>query len=103
MIRYVTYPAAERAYRTSLPKLGETQLVNVADGVTVANLCAQHGFPSRERPCALDYDALTACLRALSGPVQMPRIGCGIAGGEWSKVAAILEAAGLDITVVDLP
>jgi hypothetical protein len=99
------YPAAERAYRTTLPKLGETQIVNVEPDVWVANMCAQRGFPSRDRPCALDYGALAACLRGLPVDIaiQMPRIGCGIAGGEWARVAEIVEASGLDVTVIDLP
>lgn len=99
------YPAAERAYRNTIPPLGTTQLVTVADGVTVANLCAQRGFPSSERPCALDYAALVLCLRELptDALIQMPRIGCGIAGGSWDRVSDILDATGLDILVIDLP
>jgi hypothetical protein len=36
----------------------------------------------------------------------MPRIGCGLAGGEWSQVeaviAATLLAGGIDVFVFDL-
>jgi hypothetical protein len=35
----------------------------------------------------------------------MPRIGCGLAGGEWSKVEPLIEehlcGAGLAVTVYD--
>ncbi len=33
----------------------------------------------------------------------MPRIGCGLAGGQWSVVSAIIadELAGIPITVYD--
>lgn len=104
------YPAAERAYRREVPSLGAVQWVEVEPGaVWVANLCAQRGFATRERPCALDYDALAKCLAALvhvaaGATVQMPRIGCGLAGGEWSRVEALIEAAGLaKVVVLDLP
>ncbi len=94
-------------------RLSETQFVAVGDGITVANMCAQQGFPSRHRPCALDYYALRNCLRAVrryalavGASVHMPRIGCGIAGGEWSLVELIvrdiLVESGVLVTVYDL-
>jgi hypothetical protein len=39
--------------------------------------------------------------------VHMPRIGCGLAGGEWGRVESIVRdtlcAEGIEVTVYDLP
>lgn len=105
------WPRAEAAYRSRRAILGDAQLVAVGPSVWVANLCAQRGLPTRERPLALDYDALSLALRDLADhaagvPVQMPRIGCGIAGGAWERVERIVEAElcarGIAVTVIDL-
>jgi hypothetical protein len=91
--------------------LGSVQLVEVEDGLYVANLIAQNGFPSREFPCALDYAALSRCLRTLveiagsDWSFHMPRIGCGIAGGSWADVEAVLRVQLSErmVVVYDLP
>lgn len=94
--------------------LGEVQIVRITDDLFVCNMIAQRGFPTATDRCALDYEALAACLDNLSralrrsglpATIHMPRIGCGIAGGEWSKVEAIIEdrLSTYDVTVYDLP
>lgn len=94
-------------------RLSEVQFVEVGDGIEVANMLAQRGFPSRDRVCALDYYALRNCLKAvvaraltIGATVHMPRIGCGIAGGEWNLVEQVIcedvIRAGVDVTVYDL-
>jgi O-acetyl-ADP-ribose deacetylase (regulator of RNase III) len=57
----------------------------------------------------VDYDAVRRCLRWVAATfpgkrVGMPRIGCGLAGGDWRIVEAIMdeETRGLDATVVEL-
>ena len=101
----------EIAYRRANPTMGAVQIVNVAPGLMIVNMVAQHGFPSLSRRCALDYEALTECLHKVAAfceahraSVHMPRIGCGIAGGEWARVEAIiLDTLGaIDVTVYDL-
>ncbi len=91
-------------------KLGETQFVALEDGkVIVANMVAQDGFGSPGR-IPLQYDALELCLDAVARkakemklPVQMPRIGCGLAGGSWDKVEPIVARSlyGVDVVVFD--
>lgn len=103
--------------------LGETQLVaafhdpvDPRGNTYIANMLAQDGFPTRQRPVAVDYDALEACLESLEslahlhgGPskvtIHMPRIGCGIGGGDWDKVELRIQKAleSYRITVYDLP
>lgn len=95
-------------------RLGVIQCVKVEPDVDVVNMIAQRRFPTSEKPCALDYRALHHCLQTLAvtyesmdASIHMPRIGCGIAGGEWAKiehlVSETLSKAGFPVTVYDLP
>lgn len=104
----------EREYLSSKPELGMVQVVEVELGLYVANMCAQNGFPTRARPVAVDYEALGTCLdylaeksRRLGASIACPRIGCGIGGGRWATVEALLTqrlvARGVGVTVYDLP
>jgi hypothetical protein len=62
---------------------------------------------------AIRYDALAQCLSKLAGQIDegtiihMPRIGCGLAGGNWDQIEPLLEEhlvmAGFDVRVHDLP
>lgn len=80
-------------------RLGAIQLVDVAPSLKVANMIAQHGIrPSAGVP-PIRYDALRECLVSLAdqaaelgATVHMPRIGCGLAGGSWDEVEAIIVA-----------
>lgn len=109
-------------------KLGTAQLIQVAPkphSLWVANLIAQRGIRRRPTdPVALDYEALEAALdvmawvaavplRATSEPrqpatIHMPRIGAGLAGGDWGRieqlvVARLVEHSRLTVLVYDLP
>ena len=55
----------------------------------------------------LSYEALTLCLRKINHKfkgkhIGLPQIGCGLAGGDWEKVKAIIqkELVDCDATVV---
>jgi O-acetyl-ADP-ribose deacetylase (regulator of RNase III) len=113
------YPAAEQACRQwaaggtpDAPefRLGAVQFVEVVPQLWVANVLAQQGFKSAENPVPLDYAALETGLRAVrvfaeqhSAAVHMPRIGSGLAGGSWERVARIVEECvqGTSVTVYD--
>ena len=111
----------ERSYRNSfrrraIPILGEIQLVPVEDDITVVNMIAQRGIrPSKGGP-PIRYPALEGCLGKVakhikeSGKpisVHMPRIGAGLAGGDWEKIEQIIKdqlvSQGIEVTVYDLP
>jgi hypothetical protein len=89
------------------------QLIQVDDQLSVANMVAQHGYVSRANPVAIRYDALAQCLAKLAGQleqgtvVHMPRIGCGLAGGNWDQIEPLLNEhlamAGFDVRVHELP
>ncbi|MFF2191454.1 macro domain-containing protein [Streptomyces sp. NPDC058157] len=92
--------------------LGAVRLVRVRPDTWVANMIGQRGIRSGSSGVPIRYDALERCLTALAGhalelgaSVHMPRIGCGLAGGKWSRVepliSAALSAKGVAVTVYD--
>jgi O-acetyl-ADP-ribose deacetylase (regulator of RNase III) len=105
------WPQPERAYRALIdPKLTVVQLVRVETDIVVANMIAQDGFGEGDMP-PIRYEALESCLMKVGieaertdASVHMPRIGCGLAGGSWGRVSAILEStlAGINVVVYDL-
>lgn len=108
------YRAWYRAREINDFKLGSVQMIAVADGLWVANVIGQHGIgPASDGSPPVRYEAIEVGLQALaelarteSARVHMPRIGCGLAGGEWSELEPIigrtLLPAGIDTTVYDL-
>ena len=110
---------AETAYRSwyheneDIPfELGQVQFVQSHGEVRVANMIAQHGIFIKDDLPPIRYGALQACLYkvacdalATGASVHMPRIGCGLAGGEWSKVERVIEATlgdkGVSVYVYD--
>jgi O-acetyl-ADP-ribose deacetylase (regulator of RNase III) len=108
------YP--ERMYRAEKRhKLGDVQFIQVEDDIVVANMVAQHsvGFAGNVPP--IRYAALRECLIKVADfckkseaiaktSIHMPRIGCGLAGGKWEEVEAIVNEtlANIPVTVYDL-
>ena len=91
--------------------LGRTRLVGVSDGLWVANMVAQRDIRTRGGVPPIRYDALEAALAELhdaapaEASIHMPRIGCGLAGGTWDRVGALVEdtlvARGRSVHVYD--
>lgn len=93
-------------------RLGAVQVVKVEPAIAIANMVAQHGLgPSGGVP-PIRYDALRECLgtlaqqaTSLAASVHMPRIGCGLAGGTWPEVEALIDetlvAAAVPVHVYD--
>jgi len=92
----------EQMYR-SIPiselKLGTVQFVVVEDDIIVANMIAQHGYrnDNNGKP-PIRYGALADALREvnkmaleLNATIHMPRIGSGLAGGEWTIIELLIE------------
>jgi O-acetyl-ADP-ribose deacetylase (regulator of RNase III) len=113
------FPEVERAYRSwcseeySTIELGMVQFVAVGDDLLVANLIGQHGVVGPKNPVPIDYWAIAVGLgkvarRCLSvnASLHMPRMGAGLAGGDWSKIATlviwIVVAQNIPVTVYDL-
>lgn len=109
---------AEHGNEKFAAMLGATQLVPVMHNVWVANIIGQDGIrPSKDGTPPIRYEALTYGFNiigkfAVEHPerevsVHMPRIGCGLAGGNWDQIEPLLEecflARKVAVTVYDLP
>lgn len=78
-------------------RLGNLELVQVTPDIRICNMIAQDGFVTRYRKRAVDYKALETCLKKISDHVSkdniimMPRIGCGLGGGNWKEIEEIIN------------
>ncbi|MFF8880262.1 macro domain-containing protein [Streptomyces flaveolus] len=113
------WPQPEAAYRawhrdraSNDFGLGAAQLVRVEPYVWVANMIGQHGIRTGSKGVPVRYEAIDTALGRLAGraaelnaSVHMPRIGCGLAGGKWSRVEPLvterLTRQGISVTVYD--
>lgn len=124
----------ERCYlaKYKMMQLGDIQLVTVEPNIIVCNLIGQHGIRSNSKRfefengmmvmkknniqnqanIPLRYDALELGFRKLRQQfgkrnditIHMPKIGCGLAGGDWRIVSSIIERVfeGIDVFVYEL-
>ncbi|MFF4287678.1 Appr-1-p processing protein [Streptomyces sp. NPDC001633] len=113
------WPEPEAAYRRWHREragndfgLGAAQFVQVADRLWVANVVGQRGIRTGSKGVPVRYEAIDAGLgrvadraEELGASVHMPRIGCGLAGGKWSRVEPLiaerLTRRGIPVTVYD--
>lgn len=82
-------------------KLGEVQFVQVEPDLWVANLIGQHGVHRQGNQGSappIRYDAIRKGLEKVrdfalehEASVHMPRIGAGLAGGDWEKICTITQ------------
>ncbi|MEU6763080.1 macro domain-containing protein [Streptomyces sp. NPDC046853] len=113
------WPEPEAAYRRWHRErakndfgLGAVQFVEVDQYIWVANMIGQHGMRTGSKGVPVRYEAIDTALAALAdkaveleASVHMPRIGCGLAGGKWSRVEPLiarrLVERGVAVTVYD--
>lgn len=106
------YRAWHRARAANDFGLGAVQLVRVERYVWVANMVGQRGTRTGSKGVPVRYEAIDTALGLLAdraaelgASVHMPRIGCGLAGGKWSRVEPLvterLVRRGIAVTVYD--
>ncbi|MEV5604140.1 macro domain-containing protein [Streptomyces sp. NPDC052299] len=113
------WPEPEAAYRSWHREragndfgLGAVQFVQVSPFTWVANLVGQRGMRRGSKGAPVRYEAIDTGLAAvadraleLGASLHMPRIGCGLAGGTWTRIEPLIEsrlsARGLSVTVYD--
>ena len=96
-------------YEAGLLHLGRVVFTPVGEELWVASLVGQESY-GRQR-VQTDYAALQTGLKAvrrfsrLSGlQVFVPKgLGCGLAGGDWARVSALLESTLPECVVLYLP
>ena len=93
--------------------LGEIQTVQVELDTYVVNMVAQHDIVADATGVPpIRYDALKSCLEkladeaaVLNASVHMPKIGAGLAGGDWNKIEALIDetivARGIAVTIYE--
>jgi O-acetyl-ADP-ribose deacetylase (regulator of RNase III) len=92
-------------------RLGTYQGVRLSNGKVGFNIYSQFMYGRDRRH--VDYDALETGVRAVCHELNqhgqrtlaLPKIGCGLAGGDWLVVKEILEKisneTGIDITIYE--
>jgi O-acetyl-ADP-ribose deacetylase (regulator of RNase III) len=108
------YPKAYHAYVDKYDedglKLGEVQFVLQRDGKYIANCMTQNAFLPRGKRHA-DYNAIMDCMEqvkvfAMSKglSIAIPKIGAGLAGGNWNAIEVLLKLVfeDYDVTVYHL-
>ncbi len=93
--------------------LGAVQFVSVIPNISVANMIGQHGIRTVRGVPPIRYNAIETALKTVgkkalseNASVHLPRIGCGLAGGEWRKIEPLIEqqicASDVPVFVYDL-
>ncbi|MES2732699.1 MAG: Appr-1-p processing protein [Bacteroidota bacterium] len=94
-------------------QLGEVQFVQVEADVVIANIIGQHKVSATNGVPPIRYEAVRKGLQKVSqyaldhqASVHMPRMGAGLAGGQWEEIEKIVEEEltqkGIVVTVYDL-
>lgn len=86
-------------------RLGEVQFVSYAPGRWIANCATQDEFLPRGI-CHANYDAIRSAMIQLKAfavkdglSIAMPKIGAGLAGGDWAVIETILNEVFVDMDV----
>lgn len=103
------YPKAYYAYMDKADwegwRTGEMQVVLAPNGKWIANCATQDAYLPRG-VCHADYDGIRDAMETLKSfakakglSIAMPKIGAGLAGGDWNKIQAILAEVFNDYNV----
>lgn len=72
----------------------DTEIIS-GEPLTVINCYTQYEYGTRK--VNTDYEAITLCMRKINivfkgKSIGLPKIGCGLAGGDWSIVSRIIQS-----------
>jgi O-acetyl-ADP-ribose deacetylase (regulator of RNase III) len=107
------FPAAYDADLATVPgsreKLGSCSRAEVlTDHASLVVVNAYTQFDWRGKGPKVDYDAVRSCMKwiklSYAGKrIGLPKIGAGLAGGDWKRISAIVdeELEGENVTVVE--
>ena len=105
------YQELSRRYHNNLP-LGICQFVKLSSDLHIANVIGQQGIRSQFNPEPIKYWAIRQGLKEVAevakennnASIHMPRMGAGLAGGDWNRIEEIINETliGLDVTVYSL-
>lgn len=91
------FPSYQKYCKLGQFRPGMVQFCRVADQLYVCNMAGQDRYGTRTRQT--DYDALASCLAKLHTksveigltPYIPFKMGCGLAGGNWSIVSQLIK------------
>jgi O-acetyl-ADP-ribose deacetylase (regulator of RNase III) len=109
-----TFKLEDASFWGDINKLGQIDYEEVEiykdSRIYVVNAYTQYNYGKNHIngvSTPLDYEALTLCMRKINHNfkdhhIGLPQIGCGLAGGDWSKVKAIIqkELKDCNVTIV---
>ena len=92
-------------HREKCLTVGTIIFTNIIPGdykLQVASMCAQHDYGTGYNKVYIDYEAFEECLKKLQRwhtsciggklPIYFPfKIGCGLAGGDWTVIQPMIE------------
>ena len=109
------YPEVFDVYRSAYEEhnqlfLGDTIPAVAEDGKVVFNCITQDRYGRNKSIVYVDYDAVRKCLIEVNNTIRdnnsirlnhhtevaMPKIGCGLANGDWAVVEAIINEVMID-------
>jgi O-acetyl-ADP-ribose deacetylase (regulator of RNase III) len=90
--------------------LGSVQFIEVEPQLWVANVIGQHGIMKAGNKHPIRYEAIHSGLfqvnvraRINNATIHMPRMGAGLAGGDWSRIEEIIQkVVRVSVTVYSL-
>lgn len=98
--------ATTKGDRAKLGTCSEAEVVRDGRLLVVVNAYTQYDY--RGGGTKVDYEAVRSCMRWIkahhSGKrIGLPKIGAGLAGGDWDRIAAIIEEEleGEAVTIVE--
>jgi O-acetyl-ADP-ribose deacetylase (regulator of RNase III) len=88
------FPLEAEKFRGDINKLGMIDYKTVDSGLILVNAYTQYGFGANHpggTKTPVDYDAIVLAFKKMNHlfkgkRIGLPKIGCGLAGGEWPVV-----------------
>lgn len=84
-------------------EFGEVQFVELDSDLSIANMIGQHKIKKTDGQIPIRNKAVEKCLSKIAYfseqngySVHMPRIGCGLAGGDWNRIEQIIRKELID-------
>lgn len=115
------WPSVYRDYINAIPSnhanlddrseyMGRVIYTQINDELIIASIVAQLHYGNNKNVVYTSYDTLDNVLRCdieplsrhLSSPVHLPKIGCGLANGNWEVVQALIKQRLSNYTVWEL-
>lgn len=94
------WPVTKEKYLSMDHVMGNIEFVKVENNIVVCNMIAQKNVNKRHQKFIrrVDYEVLRGCLKQVSDfcvkyncRLHMPKIGSGLAGGDWGIIENIIK------------